>query len=371
MLSEVIGGEDGAIVGISATQTARHYCQINVTVPVLKRFFYGEDTRPDFRLGREAIQVLLGALQTERQHGWGPTLETLVFLFWIATGSAYRVVARVFGMPITSIHRMVHRIAEEVVAVREKFIRLPQTEEELLAMGEGFARLAGHPAFIKAAGAMAVCDHQGRFIDTYMGFPGSVHDSRILRNSLIYLSGNYPPPGYFILGDGGYPCLSEPMALITPYKRPLTSMAEQRFNTHHSRGRSIVERAFGMMKTRFRCIFLEALEVHSEFVPKVVTACAVLHNICIGVGDEVIVEDVAMGDDPPPERECGAESRKDILPHQKEEGILPLSSPLSYSHSCSCHCSSACPCSSHLLLFLHPHPNLAWAGGERAHDHWR
>ncbi|KAK0134426.1 putative nuclease HARBI1 [Merluccius polli] len=266
----------------------RHLCNTN-----------GEDTRPDFRLGREAIQVLLGALQTERQHGWGPTLETLVFLFWIATGSAYRVVARVFGMPITSIHRMVHRIAEEVVAVREKFIRLPQTEEELLAMGEGFARLAGHPAFIKAAGAMdgshirikspggpdgqdyvnrklfpsmvlqAVCDHQGRFIDTYMGFPGSVHDSRILRNSFIYLSGNYPPPGYFILGDGGYPCLSEPMALITPYKRPLTSMAEQRFNTHHSRGRSIVERAFGMMKTRFRCIFLEALEVHSEFVPKV------------------------------------------------------------------------------------------------------
>ena len=46
-------------------------------------------------------------------------------------------------------------------------------------------------------------------------------------------------------------------------------MAEQRFNTHHSRARSIVERAFGMMKTRFVCIFLEALAVHSEFVPKV------------------------------------------------------------------------------------------------------
>ena len=63
--------------------------------------------------------------------------------------------------------------------------------------------------------------------------------------------------------------LTQPMALITPYKRPLGGMAEQRFNTHHSRARSIVERAFGMMKTRFRCIFLEALEVHSEFVPKV------------------------------------------------------------------------------------------------------
>lgn len=42
-----------------------------------------------------------------------------------------------------------------------------------------------------------------------------------------------------------------------------------------------------------------------------VTACAVLHNICVGVGDDIAVEDEAMGDDPPPppERECGAESR--------------------------------------------------------------
>ena len=96
---------------------ARHYCQTNATVPVLQRFFQGEDTRPDFRLSRQAIQVLLGVLQTERQHGWGPTMETLVFLFWIATGAAYRVVSRAFGIPMSSVHRMVHSIAE-VVAVR-------------------------------------------------------------------------------------------------------------------------------------------------------------------------------------------------------------------------------------------------------------
>lgn len=106
--------------------------------------------------------------------------------------------------------------------------------------------------------------------------------------------------GYFILADGGYPCLSEPMALITPYKQPVRGMAEQRFNYHHSRGRTIIERAFGMMKTRFRCIFLEALEVQTQFVPKVVTTCAVLHNICLGVGDEVAFDgevDLAQGND--------------------------------------------------------------------------
>ncbi|KAJ3584066.1 hypothetical protein NHX12_014562, partial [Muraenolepis orangiensis] len=79
------------------------------------------------------------------------------------------------------------------------------------------------------------------------------------------------PPGgpgrHFILADGGYPCLQQPLPLITPYKRPIRGVAAQRFNGHHSRARFIIERAFGMMKTRFRAIFLQALEVKPTFVP--------------------------------------------------------------------------------------------------------
>ncbi|XP_038572837.1 uncharacterized protein LOC119901297 [Micropterus salmoides] len=78
---------------------------------------------------------------------------------------------------------------------------------------------------------------------------------------------------------------------ITPYKRPIQGVGTQRFNSHHSRARSIIERAFGMMKTRFRAIFLQALEVHHTFVPHVITACAILHNICLGAGDIVAPED--------------------------------------------------------------------------------
>ncbi|XP_042576959.1 putative nuclease HARBI1 [Cyprinus carpio] len=87
------------------------------------------------------------------------------------------------------------------------------------------------------------------------------------------------------------PCLRQPLPLITPYKRPVQGVGAQRFNVHHSRARSIIERAFGMMKTRFRAIFLQALEVHHTFVPHVITACAILHNICLGVGDIMAPED--------------------------------------------------------------------------------
>ncbi|KAJ3582148.1 hypothetical protein NHX12_015828, partial [Muraenolepis orangiensis] len=210
-------------------------------------------------------------------------------------------------MPRTTVHRIVHRVTEEVVDIRDIVIYLPKTPEDLEAICRGFAGLARHRAFNKAGGAIdgchvrivlpggpggrcyvnrklfasitlqAVCDHQGRFIDTYVGWPGSVHDARVLRHSPLYKESVYPPPGHFILADGGYPCLQQPLPLITPYKRPIRGVAAQRFNAHHSRARSIIERAFGMMKTRFRAIFLQALEVKPTFVPllKAVKSCLV------------------------------------------------------------------------------------------------
>lgn len=281
--------------------------------------------------------MLLNLLNQDRPHGWGATIEVLVFLFWLASGASYRVVSRVFAIPLSTVHRIVHRVTEEVVAIRHQVIHLPRTPEDLDVLSHGFAGLARHRAFLKAAGAIdgchvhikppsgpdgqcyrnrklfpsillqAVCDHQGRFIDTYVGWPGSVHDSRVLRNSPLYRQAIYPPPGHFILADGGYPCLQHPLPLITPYKRPVQGVGAQRFNSHHSRARSIIERAFGMMKTRFRAIFLQALEVHHTFVPHVITACAVLHNICLGAGDAMDTED-APEDDVQDEGEMGLEA---------------------------------------------------------------
>ncbi|KAL3999235.1 nuclease HARBI1 [Sarotherodon galilaeus] len=224
-------------------------------------FFSQEDPRPDFRLSRESLAVLLNLLNQDRRHGWGATIEILVFLFWLASGASYRVVSRMFGMPRSTVHYIVHRVTKEVLAIRYQAIHLPTTPEDLEVVSRGFAGLARHRAFMKAA----VCDHRGRFIDTYVGWPGPLYSQSV-----------YPPPGHFILADGGYPCLQRPLPLITPYKRPVQGVGAQCFNSHHSRARSIIERAFGMMKNRFRAIFLQALEVHHTFVSHVTpyyTAC--------------------------------------------------------------------------------------------------
>ncbi|KAJ8882560.1 hypothetical protein PR048_014371 [Dryococelus australis] len=58
----------------------------------------------------------------------------------------------------------------------------------------------------------AIVDGNGKFIDIFAGYPGSVHDPRVLRASPLYrLAPLYPPPGYFLLGDGGYPLLERPV----------------------------------------------------------------------------------------------------------------------------------------------------------------
>uniref|UniRef100_A0A3B3DNJ5 DDE Tnp4 domain-containing protein n=1 Tax=Oryzias melastigma TaxID=30732 RepID=A0A3B3DNJ5_ORYME len=297
---------------------------ISTDVFFLKTFY----KKHFFRLIHEWIHepILLNILDQDRCHGWGAVIETLVFLFWLASGASYRVVSRVFGMPRSTVHCIVHRLTEEVVAIRHKVIHLPKTPEDLEVVSRGFGGLARHRAFLRAAGAIdrchirikppggpdghcyrnrklfpsiilqAVCDHRGCFIATYVGWPRSVHDSRVLHYSPLYRQSVYPPPGHFILAKGGYPCLQRPLPLITSYKRVNEGVAAQRFNSHHSRARSIIERAFGMMKTRLRAIFLQALKVHHTFVPHVsehivVTACAILHNICPCAGDTMAPED--------------------------------------------------------------------------------
>ena len=46
-----------------------------------------------------------------------------------------------------------------------------------------------------------------------------------------------------------------------------------------------MERSFGILKMRWRSIFLKALEVDVRFVPEVIVCCTVLHNICLTNGD--------------------------------------------------------------------------------------
>ncbi|KAJ8359033.1 hypothetical protein SKAU_G00155580 [Synaphobranchus kaupii] len=207
----------------------------------MKIYFDGEsELRIDYRLSRQTLDHLIQSLHNHSDHGWGHVVDVLVFVFWLASATSYRVVSRAFDIPRSTVHNII----------------------------QSGRRDLGNP-------------EAGKFLDIFVGYTGSVHDLCVLRNIPLYVEQLYPPEGHCILGDGGYPCLELPICIFTPSREPVRSPVAANFNTHHSRARNVVERSFGMLKTRWRTIFLKALEVKPTFAPKDIACCAILHNICL------------------------------------------------------------------------------------------
>lgn len=314
--------------------------------PMIANILGGDTTREHLRVSYAAFQRLVGRCGPQKrwgwslefevrmhmvaacnQHGWflvkkqslnmSVVFQVMVFLFWLACGTSYRVVSVAFTMPRTTVFRVIEKVLQKVVSLMREIVRLPSLNS-LPAVGQGFARLAGSAVFSQCAGAIDGChirimcppdlhdqyinrklsysiqmqgivDNNGKFVDILAGYPGSVHDTRVFRNSAIFRQSLYPPAEYFIIGDSGYPCRKEPVTIITPFKEPGLTVEKRAFNHALSKARIVVEQSFGAMKTRWRSIFTNDLEVKLHKAVIVIAACALMHNICLSEGDVILV----------------------------------------------------------------------------------
>lgn len=316
-------------------------------MPVLQVYFDEEkDLKEDYLLTRQSMNALIQLIHREKDHGWAVQLEILIFVYWLAHGLSFRLVARVFDVPAGTTHRVVHNIARQLMENLDKVTSLPKPEE-MVNIGQSFGELARNAAFNKAVGSIgcchmhvkpsgsrcrvdyindtlsfsirfqSVCDAAGKFLDIFVGYPGSVHDSRVLKSSPLYTGTRYPPSGFVIVGNDEYPCLEEPVCLITPYKFPLQGRAQERFNLHLSRLLSVTQKSFRMMKTRWRSTLFKAMEVNPDFAPSVISACAFIHNVCL-MNTDVVEPDPnlrnqVMGPLPPPDPLGPNEKRGDLV----------------------------------------------------------
>ena len=88
------------------------------------------------------------------------------------------------------------------------------------------------------------------------------------------------PP--LIVGDSAYPLQKW---LVKPYpNRGNLPPDEREFNKKRSAATSVAERAFGMLKGRWR-LLLKKVEQQTRTLSKTVLAACILHNICIDHGD--------------------------------------------------------------------------------------
>ena len=123
----------------------------------------------------------------------------------------------------------------------------------------------------------AICNEKKQITDMFVGYPGSVHDNRVLENSDIYPQLPSLCGDSFLLGDSAYACSKQ---IITPYRdNGHLSTKQKFFNRKLSSGRVVIEHTFGLLKQRFRQLYyckLRGIEKLCHFV----RACVVLHNLC-------------------------------------------------------------------------------------------
>ena len=87
----------------------------------------------------------------------------------------------------------------------------------------------------------AVVDHRGLFTFYDIGYPASVHDAKVFRNSKLYLCKDqlFEEQDY-LLADSAYPIST---TVIPTFKNPLRNRQRQ-FNRKHSKSRIVIEQAF-------------------------------------------------------------------------------------------------------------------------------
>ena len=141
---------------------------------------------------------------------------------------------------------------------------------------------------------MGVCDERLLFTDICVGWPGSVHDSRIFKNSplgrALISRERVLPDDCFLIGDSAFQL--DPW-LITPFRNSqmgddgpgLTGATKRHFNRTLSSARVVVEHAFGVLKARFRRLtYLETKSVPRAV--NIICAACVLHNMCMCCDDD-------------------------------------------------------------------------------------
>ena len=295
-----------------------------------------------FRLPLQLFQDLSDLLREELQQGDIPASLTQVSgrlipvqkqvaiaLLRLASGARLIEIGEHFGLAKSTVSKIVHKFVDALTSYQSRFIYLPRNATQATRVKRGFFLQRGFPNCCGALdishvnmelpqyenrcawydrnknyfmSVQCVVDMNLRFMDVFAGFPGSVNDKRILRNSAFkrcvdsgaYLSGDSFVDGNFsireyIVADGGFTL--QDWCMI-PYVLPAME-AQRQFNFLLSSTRIVVERAFGRLKQVWRYCHGKIICPDPTRLSQTILACCIMHNILIGMDME---EDMDEGD---------------------------------------------------------------------------
>lgn len=260
---------------------------------------------------------------TNRNNALSAKHQLLMALHWVGNGGQMHGIGDMHGVSKSSISRSVHSVVHAVNEVKfPTVVNWPDNCAPVVEKFHAYGRMpyvvgavdgtlinidaprANEEQFVDRHGnhsinCMVVCGPNREFYYVSANWPGSTHDSRVLRRSTLFQrmgQGWRPFPNAVILGDSGYPLLPW---LIKAKLTNLNDPMVQRFNRAHKRTRSIVENAFGILKEKFPC--LNHLRVDPVFAAEIFKFCTTLCNMTQNNQEEdnvgEMVEDLENIDD--------------------------------------------------------------------------
>lgn len=273
-----------------------------------------------FRISKTAVQFLIQTIgqdlthETRSNKALLPEQQILCTLHWLGCGAPYHIIADAHGLSKATVNRSIKRVCTLLVQqLLGEEVRWPTTDihaiPQLFVRAANFPRVAGvvdgslvkidapHEnefAFVDRDGdhsinVMVVCGPNLEFFYASARWPGSVHDSRVLRCSSLaqqWDNGWRPFPNAILLGDSGYGLRKWLISPNIPIQIPRTE-AVRRFLRCFKSTRRLVENSLGILKEKFAC--LNYLRLQPLPACKVILSCLILHNIEKRLGSEKYV----------------------------------------------------------------------------------
>uniref|UniRef100_UPI00358EEE5F putative nuclease HARBI1 n=1 Tax=Myxine glutinosa TaxID=7769 RepID=UPI00358EEE5F len=246
-----------------------------------------------------------------------PGMKLAITLRHLATGDLYPTLSYDFRVSRNTIVKFIPEVCQAIVAeFKEEMVKCPTTPEEWTEVADDFESKWNIPHVLGALDGkhvalrcapnsgsvyhnykgffsivlMALVDADYKFLWVDVGGMGHMSDAQILNASELKEcieneTIGFPDPlamrnddeeiPFFILGDDAFALRTY---LMKPYARRGLSPEQLVYNYRISRGRRVVENAFGILANRWQCL-LKTLQQYPEVVRDLVETAICLHNM--------------------------------------------------------------------------------------------
>jgi DDE superfamily endonuclease len=319
------------------------------------------------RLKKEVFLELLnwlcqkGNLKDSRQVSSAEKL--ILFLYICAHGIKFRIAAETMQHSTRTIHLAFYEVLHGLLLLHQEVVNLPPDKTpdrikednkfwpyfadcvgaldgtliEAWVPEKSQARWRSRKGHI-SQNVLGVCDFEMNFTYVLPGWEGSAHDGRVLGDAKN--RGFCAPPGRYYLADSGY---TNSSLALTPYAKVRYHLREQArasqrpqnakelFNLRHASLRNVIERTFGVFKSRFAILqkaprrYTISTQVHLIF------ALTAVHNFMNSHGCDPEVETILV--ETPEEEEDEedeSDNREAVTDHdittmnERRDGIVNL-----------------------------------------------